>query len=147
MWKYATHSLRLKKFLRSPGDGRCQPQIPAQALYWSMLIGQLLRQCSFHGVEALVRSSARAALKISVSFGDDALGYVTERLDAHCTRQAAAQVVARAKPNKAFDNTAFIGLAVDGTTGGRCQSQGCTLCRPFRNQKKRRSSAIAITGR
>lgn len=136
LWRYAAHRLGLKKFLASPGDGRPQPQIPAQALYWSMLIGQLLRDCSFHGVEALVRSSARTALKVSVSFGDDALGYFTERLDADSTRRAAAQVVARAKRNKAFDNTAFIGLAIDGTSSGRCQSQGCPLCRPFRNNKK-----------
>ena len=45
-------------------------------------------------------------------------------------------MVARAKRNKAFDNTAFIGLAIDGTTGGHCQNQGCPLCRPFRNPKK-----------
>lgn len=136
LWKYVTRQLGLKKFLAHPGDHRARPQIPAAALYWSMLIGQLLRDCSFHGVEALVRSSARTALKVSVSFGDDALGYFTERLDADSTRRAAAQVVARAKRNKAFDNTAFIGLAIDGTSSGRCQSQGCPLCRPFRNNKK-----------
>jgi hypothetical protein len=136
LWKYATGPLGLKTFLVSPGDGRPQPQIPAYALYWSMLIGQVLRESSFHGVEALVCSPARGALKVSVSFGDDALGYFTERLDAEETRRAAARVVARAKRNKAFDDTAFIGLAIDGTTSGRCQSQGCPLCRPFRNHKK-----------
>lgn len=136
LWRYTAHRLGLKKFLAAPGDGRPQPQIPAQALYWSMLIGQLLRECSFRGVESLVRSSARQALKVCVSFGDDALGYFTERLDADSTRQAAAQVVKRAKRNKAFDDSAFIGLAIDGTTSGRCQSQGCPLCRPFRNQRK-----------
>lgn len=136
LWKYAAQQLRLREFLASPGDGRPRPQIPAQALYWSMLMGQLLRECSFHGVEALVCSSARDALKVSVSFGDDALGYFTERLDAASTRQAAAQVVSRAKRNKAFDDCAFIGLAIDGTTSGRCQGQGCRLCRPVRNEKK-----------
>ena len=136
LWKYVTGGLGLKKFLRGPGDRRPQPQIPASALYWSMLIGQLLRACSFRGLEALVCSPARSALKVSVSFGDDALGYFTERLDAASTRQAAAQVVSRAKRNKAFDNSAFIGLAIDGTTSGRCRNQGCSLCRPFRNHKK-----------
>ncbi len=126
----------LERFLHDPGDRRPQPQIPALALYWSMLMGQLLRACSFHGVEALVGSLARRALKVSVSFGDDALGYFTERLDADATRQAAAQIVSRAKRNKAFDDCAFIGLAIDGTTSGRCQDQGCSLCRPFRNRKK-----------
>jgi len=136
LWKYVTRQLGLKRFLQAPGDRRPQPQIPASALYWSLLMGQLLRTCSYHSVEALVRSPARRALKVSVSFGDDALGYFTERLDPASTRQAAAQVVRRAKRNKAFDDTAFIGLASDGTTSGRCQSQGCPLCRPFRNNKK-----------
>jgi hypothetical protein len=90
----------------------------------------------FHVVEALVCSAARHALKVSVSFGDDALGYFTERLDADSTRRAATQVVSRAKRNKAFDDCAFIGLAIDGTTSGRCQSQGCPLCRPFRNNQE-----------
>ncbi len=136
LWNYVTGPLGLKKFLRAPGDRRPQPQIPAVALYWSLLIGELLRTCSFHGVEALVCSPARRALKVSVSFGDDALGYFTERLDPEATRQAAVQVLARAKRNKAFDGAARIGLAIDGTTSGRCQDQGCNLCRPFRNKHK-----------
>jgi hypothetical protein len=136
LWKYATGQLQLKKFLASPGDGRPQPQIPARALYWSILLGQLLRESSFHGVEALVCSPARHALPVSVSFSDDALSYFTERLQANATRRAAAQLVVRAKRNKAFDDTAFIGLAIDGTTSGRCRRQGCALCRPFRNNKK-----------
>jgi len=131
-----TRQLDLKKFLRAPGDGRPQPQIPALAPYWSMLMGQLLRACSFLGVEALVSSPARRALKVSTSFGDDALGYFTERLDADSTRLAAARIVGRAKRNKAFDDCAFIGLAIDGTTSGRCRQPGCSLCRPFRNKKK-----------
>jgi len=53
LWKYVTRQLGLEEFLHNPGDGRPQPQIPAAALYWSMLMGQLLRACSFHGVEAL----------------------------------------------------------------------------------------------
>ncbi len=136
LWKFVTRQLGLEKFLHAPGDGRPQPQIPASALYWSMLMGQFLRACSFHSVEALVCSPARRALKVSAAFGDDALSYFTERLDAASTRQAAAQVLSRAKRNKAFDECVFIGLAIDGTTSGRCQDQGCPLCRPFRNNQK-----------
>lgn len=135
LWKYATGPLRLKDFLRSPGDGRPQPQIAGQVLYWALLIGQLLRECSFHGVEALVCSTARRTLQVSTSFSDDTLAYFTERLDADATRRAAAQLVARAKRNKAFDDSAFIGLAIDGTSGGRCRRQVCPLCRPLRNNQ------------
>lgn len=136
LFNYVAHHLGLKKFLRSPGDGRPRPWIPARALFWSLLIGQILRECSLHAIEALVRSSARAALRVSSSFGDDSLGYFLERLDPAATRAAAVQAVRRAKSNKAFDDSAFIGLAIDGTTTGRCRRPKCCLCRPARNKQK-----------
>ena len=136
IWKFAAEQLRLKPYLRSPGDGRPQGDIAAGDLYWSMLIGQIMRTSSFLGVETLVGSSPRGALHVGTTFGDDALAYFTERLDPDITRQAVVQAILRAKRNKAFDETAFIGLAVDGTTGGRCRQQHCPLCRPYRNQEK-----------
>jgi hypothetical protein len=45
-------------------------------------------------------------------------------------------VLHQAKRHKAFDDTPFIGLAVDGTTVGRCQTRGCRLCRPHRNKAR-----------
>lgn len=81
LWNYVTRCLGLRSYFRSPGDGRSQPQIPAKALLWSLLIGQVLRTSAFLAVERLVRSSARRALVVSKSFGDDTLGYFTERLD------------------------------------------------------------------
>ena len=39
----------------------------------------------------------------------------------------------RAKRNKAFDGSRFIGLAVDGTTVGRRRKPSCPLCRGSRN--------------
>jgi hypothetical protein len=135
-WQYAVRPLRLRSFLRAPGDGRPQGRIPATALFWALLLGQILRESTFHAVEALVCSSARKALKVSTAFGDDALAYFTERLEADATRRAAAHVVRQAKRNKAFDDCAYIGLALDGTSGGRCQRQGCALCRPLRNHQQ-----------
>lgn len=133
LWTYVTRCLGLRSYFRAPGDGRPQPQIPAQALLWSLLIGQLLRACNFLAVERLVRSSARRALAVSKSFSDDALAYFTERLDPLPTRAALARVLLQAKRNKAFETSGGIGLAVDGTTVGRCASLGCPLCRPHRN--------------
>jgi len=133
LWNYLTRRLRLKRYLQSPGDGRRQPQIPAQALLWAMLVGQILREYSFHAVEALVRSSARRHLCLRVSFGDDALGYFTERLDPAPMRAALAAILRQAKRNKAFDDCRWIGLAVDGTGAGRRRRRGCPLCRPIRN--------------
>ena len=78
-------------------------------------------------------SQARRNLTVSQSFGDDALGYFTERLDPKPTRAALAAVLHRAKRNKAFENCRFVGLALDGTTGGRRRKWGCPLCRPYRN--------------
>jgi len=133
LWKYATRRLGLKPYFRSPGDGRLRPQIPAHTLLWALLIGHLLRQYAFHAVEALVRSPARRWLGVSAAFGDDALGYFTERLNPASTRAALAATLRRAKRNKAFDDSRFIGLAVDGTTAGRTSAAACPLCRPWRN--------------
>jgi hypothetical protein len=99
---FVTRGLRLQKYLQDPGDGRRQPQIPAKALLWSLLIGQVLRACSFLSVERLVRSSARRALAVSRSFSDDALDYFTERFDPTVTRVALARALQQAKRNKAF---------------------------------------------
>ena len=136
LWTYVTRRLRLRRYFQDPGDGRQQPQIPARVLLWALLLGQLLRQSSFHALEALVRSSARVRLCIGVPFGDDTLGYFTARLDPDPLREALAAIVRRAKRNKAFDSCYWIGLAVDGTGAGRRTRQGCSLCRPQRNAAK-----------
>lgn len=132
---YVAKCLGLKWYLQAPGDGRVQPDIPASVLAWALLVGQILRECSFAAVEALACSSGRAAAAISRTFGDDALGYFVERADPGVTRAAAAAAVRRAKRNKAFDGSRFIGLALDGTGGGRSQEAICPLCRPTKNQK------------
>ena len=133
--KYVSKCLRLKSYLRSPGDGRTAGRIPASALLWALFMGALLRRAAFAAIEALVDSRARA-LGVSRSFGDDALAYFTERLDPAITRQAAITAVHAAKRHKAFDDCPFIGLALDGTGAGRSQAKGCAWCRPVRNQKR-----------
>jgi len=133
--KYAEKCLRLKFYLRSPGDGRKQARIPASALIWALLIGALRRRAAFAAIEALVCSRARRALDVSRSFGNDTLSYFTERLDPAVTRQAAVTAVHQAKRHKAFDDCRFIGLALDGTGAGGSEEKGCDFCRPVRNQK------------
>jgi hypothetical protein len=133
---YVTRRLRLRRYLEDPGDGRRQPQIPAQALLWALLLGQILRQSSFHAVEALARSSARRTLSIATPFSDDTLGYFTERLDPRTTRQALLSLLRRAKRNKAFDDCRWIGLAMDGTGAGWRTRPGCSFCHPQRNAQK-----------
>jgi len=126
--------LGLKNYLRQPGDGRLKPRIPAQALVWALLLGQILRRCSFLGIESLVHSSARRAMRVSESFRDDTLDYFTERLELRETRTALWRVVQQAKRNKAFDSCRFIGLALDGTTAGRSRDKHCDLCRAYCNK-------------
>jgi hypothetical protein len=70
------------------------------------------------------------------SFGDDALAYFTERLDVERLRSAMAGVVKQAKWNKAFQDSRWIGLALDGTGAGRSKKNRCADCRPVRNDKK-----------
>jgi len=100
---------------------------------WALLVGQVLRECSFHAVEALVRSPARRALGVERGFGDDALAYFTERLDPGPTRRALAAMVRQAKRNKAFGQRGWIGLAIDGTGAGHCRAEGCALCHLMRD--------------
>jgi len=100
---------------------------------WSIVLGTILRQWTFLAIEALVGSPARRNLGVSQTFGDDSLGYFTERLDPAPTRAALAAVLHRAKRNKAFESCRFVGLALDGTTVGRRRKSKCPLCRPYRN--------------
>jgi hypothetical protein len=134
--KFVAKCLSLKSYLQSPGDGRSDPRIPAAALLWALLSGALLRRLTFAGIEALVRSSARRGLPVSRRFGDDALGYITERLAAAVTRGAVVTAVHQAKRHKAFHNCHLIGLALDGTGAGRSREKLCKLCRPYRNKQK-----------
>lgn len=134
--KYVCGPLGLQKYLQSPGDGRRQPQIPAQVLIWALLLGQLLRQFSFLAIEALAGSPVRSAAGVHRCFSDDTLAYFTERLDPALTRVAMAATLRKAKRNKAFDGSRFIGLVVDGTGAGRRRAGGCKFCRPIHNKNQ-----------
>ena len=133
---YAAGRLKLKRYFARCGDGRTQPRLPARALLWAMMAGQFLRQTAFHAVEAIARTARLRKTGIEQRFGDDALGYFTEHADPAPTRQALIDVLHRAKRNKTFQDSPSIGLAVDGTTVGRCSQEGCRWCRPYRNDKK-----------
>ncbi len=134
--KYAARFAKVRSYFRSPGDGRVRPQIPAAVFLRVLLSARLLREVSFLGVEALVRSPARRAIGVRMSFGDDALEYFTERLSADRLREATVGVVRQAKRNKAFQNSRWIGMAIDGSGVGRSRDKGCDDCRPVRNKKK-----------
>jgi len=133
LWTYLGRRLRLRAYFQAPGDGRRRPAIPASVLLWALLLGQLLREVSYAGVEALVRSPARRALAVPRRFGDDALAYFTERLDPGPTRAALAATLRQAKRNKAFEGSGFIGFALDGTGAGRSTPARCPLCHPRRD--------------
>jgi hypothetical protein len=134
--QYAQQRLGLQSYFLHSGDGRPHPRKPARDLIWAILAGHALRQPSFHAIESLVRSPAHAGLGLRSRFGDDTLAYFTERLDPSPTRRALITALQRAKRNKAFDASPRIGLALDGTTVGRCRSSGCERCRAFRNANK-----------
>ena len=131
--RFALHQLGLESYLRDPGDGRPRPEIPAAVMLWALLIGQIVRRSSYHGVEELVRSPARSALEVSRRFSDDSLGYCTEKLQAGKLRAAIVRATRRAKRNKAFENSRWVGLALDGTGAGRVTREGCELCHPLIN--------------
>jgi len=136
--------LGLKPFFQDCGGGRVKPRKPAATLVWALLAGQWLRQISFFAIEQLVSDAGPRKLGLRTDFGDDTLSYFTERLDPARTRQSLVDTLHRAKRNKAFENSRSMGLAIDGTTVGRCREAGCEWCRPFRNAKNR-SWATNIT--
>ena len=136
LWKYVTQRLRLDAYFRRPGDGRQRPRIRARALVWGLVLGHVLREDTFAGVEALVRSRARQALAVGQAFGNDALAYFTARLAARPTRASLAGVLRWAKRSKVFGGTGWIGLAVDGTTTSCSAKRRCRYCRPLRDEQR-----------
>jgi hypothetical protein len=131
--RFVVHRLGLQRYLARPGDGRQQPVIPARVLLWAMLVGRVLRECSFLGVEQIVRAAGCRALGLEQSFSNDALSYFVERLDPARTRSALIDIVRHAKRGKAFQDCGFLGLALDGTGAGRSHDSHCGWCRPIRN--------------
>ncbi len=150
--RFVLGPLGLGSYLACPGEGRVRPQIAAEALLWALLLGRVLREGSHRAIEALVRSRARAALGVERTFSDDTLNYFTERLDPGALRAALAGVVRRAKRNKAFDETRWIGLALDGSGAGAAVASACRLCHPVRNAERQvvgqlhRLVAVSVVG-
>jgi hypothetical protein len=132
---YTHHCLALKSYLQRPGDGRPHPQIPARDVVWAVVIGHILRVTSFLRLEWLAHSPVWAELGLQGPFGDDTLAYCTARMDPEVTRLALANAVRQAKRNKAFENSRFIGLAVDGTGAGHTYKAPCPLCDPVKDAK------------
>ena len=133
---YARHCLGLKSYFQQPGDGRPHPQIPARDVAWAVVLGHILRVPSFLRLEWLVHSPVRAEMGIETPFGDDTLAYCTERMDPERTRVALAAALHQAKRNKAFENSRFIGLALDGTGAGRTYKEPCPLCDPVKDAQE-----------
>jgi hypothetical protein len=95
----------------------------------------ILRDNSFRGVEALVRSRARQAIGVKSAFGDDALAAFQRRMPVDRVRDTLWQVIYRAKRNKAFDGSRHIGLAIDGTGACKTEREPCDLCHPILDAK------------
>lgn len=129
--RFACRCLGLDGYLNRPGDGRVRAQIPASCLLWALIICEVLRDGAFHAIESLVRTSARRGLGVGRRFGDDSLAYFTERLDPARSRGALVEILRRAKRNKAFEKSRFIGLALDGTGAARSHKSRCPLCHPI----------------
>jgi hypothetical protein len=130
---YACRCLSLRSYFQRPGDGRSHPHIPARDPVWAVVVGHILRVPSFLRLERLAHSPVRAELGLATPFGEDALAYCTERMDPEATRVALATALHQAKRNKAFENSRFIGLALDGTGAGRTHKNPCPLCDPIKD--------------
>jgi hypothetical protein len=133
--KYARHRLRLGSWLDEPGDGRLFPRIAARDLLWPLLASRVLREPAFLATGQMIRTAPRA-FGLRTAFGDDALSYFMERLDAGRLQQVLLEVVQRARRNKAFARVPLPGLALDGTGMGRSRERRCELCHPQKNAQQ-----------
>jgi hypothetical protein len=131
--RFVVDRLGLQRYLAKPGDGRPQPVIAARVLLWAMLVGRILRETSFYGMEQIVQVAGCRVLGLEQSFSNDTLSYFVERLDPASSRAALLEVMRHAKRGKAFQDCRFIGLALDGTGAGRSQQSHCAWCRPIRD--------------
>lgn len=149
--RFCEQTYQLQDYFASPGDGRCRPQIPAGDLLWSLVMGLMLRQVSHHGLEGLL-GLAFSSLGVGRSFGDDSLNYFEERLSVTRLRRALIDVAHLAKRKKAFQDSRFIGLALDGTGAGHTEESHCELCRELYGDGKKISgyghkfSALCVVG-
>jgi hypothetical protein len=133
--RFVVHRLDLQRYLARPGDGRQQPVISARVLLWAMLVGRVLRENSFYGMEQMVHLAGCRVLGLEQSFSNDTLSYFVERLDPAISRSALIAVMRHAKRGKAFQECRFIGLALDGTGAGRSRQSHCAWCRPIHDAK------------
>lgn len=91
-------------------------------------------------------------MSLAQSFGDDTLAYFTERLDPERLRSATTGVLRQVKRNKAFDDSRWIGLVVDGTGAGVSRERKCSWCRPQLNANQEiigyghKLVMVAVTG-
>lgn len=114
-------------------------------------MGLMLRQVSHHGLEGLLGLAFRS-LGVGRSFGDDSLNYFEERLSVARLRGALIDVAHLAKRKKAFQDSRFIGLALDGTGAGHTAESHCELCRELYGDGKQISgyghkfSALCVVG-
>ena len=106
-------------------------------MVWAVMIGHILRELSFLRLEWLAHSPVCAELGLQGPFGDDALAYCTARMDPETTRAALAAALHHAKRNKAFENSRFIGLPLDGARAGHTYKEPCPLCDPIKDPRER----------
>src|ERR1017187_6130869 len=63
-------------------------------------------------------------------------------MDPETTRVALAAALRQAKRKKAFENSRFIGLALDGTGAGRTYKEPCRLCDPVNDPQGKRHGSL-----
>lgn len=129
---YAQKVFALLKLLRTLGDGRSQPEIPALPLIVSLLLGVVTRVPSYLDLAQQTRRRRwRHLCGLKNPVGDDIFGYMTERLRLEDWRRAQAQVVKTLKHNKALESCKIRGLlflSLDANEHFKSRSRCCPSC-------------------
>lgn len=129
---YAQKVFDLKRLLRGVGDHRPYPQIPANPVLVSLILGAVTRATSYLDLAGQTRRRGwRHLCGLKAPVGDDLFAYVTERLNLQHLREVLAHIVKTLKKNKALESCKINGLlflSLDANEHFASRSRCCQRC-------------------
>lgn len=129
---YVTKVFALGRVVRVVRDSRPYPQIPTRPLLLSLLLGVVIRAGSYLEIsQQTKRRRWQHLIRWPKRISDDALDYVSERLNLEDLRQSLAEVNRRLKHNKALESCKINGLlflSLDANEHFHSRSRCCPCC-------------------
>ena len=129
---YANKVFALNRTARTVRDARPYPQIPARALFLTLLLGVVLRTGSYHDLaKQTKRRRWQHLIHWRQRISDDALHYVSEHFNLDDLRGNLVAANRRLKDNKALESCQLDGLlflSLDANEHFHSRSRCCPCC-------------------